>query len=318
LAAVFLLTDSLIARAAYPEHPITIVAAYAPGGSSSLAARAFSNAAKRYVDVPVLVQNKAGAGGIIGTDFVYNSQPDGYTLLLGRVATFAVLPAMEKLPYKPMKFTQLGLISTDPYTCVTSSKKPYKNLHDLVQAVKKNPGEITYSSSGTGTLTQIAAADLLSAVGVGDPRTAATHIPYKGEGPAIAAVVGGHVDFFCGNLAPVLQQIQAGNLHALFVTTKNRIPAIKKVPTVYELGYPKLGLIVGWSAIMGPPNMDKSARKRLLDVMRKVKADKKWQTTVRKLGSIPDVKTPEETKIFIRKQDQELRKIVKKLGLQIS
>lgn len=317
LIAALLLAAPLMAQAAYPDRAISIVAAYAPGGSSSLAARSFSQAAERYLDVPVLVQNKPGAGGIVGTSFVYNSQPDGYTLLLGRVATQAVVPAMEEVPYDPMKFTYLGLISKDPYTCVTSSKKPYKNLDDLVEAIKKNPGTITYSSSGTGTLTQLAAVELLNVVGVDDPRTAAIHIPYKGEGPAIAAVVGGHVDFFCGNLAPILQQIQAGNVRAFFVTTEKRIPAIKDVPTVDELGYPKLGSIIGWSAIVGPPNMDKKVINRLLNVMQQVKQDQKWQTTVRKLGSIPAVKSPAETKTFVKKQYRELKGLVQKLDLRI-
>lgn len=317
VAASLLLAVPLLGRAAYPERPVAIVAAYPPGGSSSLAARTFSTAAERYVDVPVLVQNKPGAGGIVGTSFVYNSDSAGYSLLLARVATNAVVPAMQDVPYDPMNFTYLGLISKDPYTCVTSVKKPYEDLDDLVKAIKEKPGSVIYSSSGTGTLTQLAAVQLLNVAGAQNPRTAAVHIPYQGEGPALAAVVGGHVDFFCGNLAPMLQQIQAGNVTAFFVTTEERIPAIENVPTVYELGYPKLGSIVGWSAIVGPPDMDESAVELWLDVMQKVKDDEKWRSTVTDLGSVPAVRSPEETREFVKNQYENFRGLVQKLDLRI-
>jgi tripartite-type tricarboxylate transporter receptor subunit TctC len=305
------------ATAAYPEQPVSVVVSYSPGGSSDLAARTFSTAAERYLDGNVVVQNRAGAGGIVGTDYVYNAKPDGHTLLLARVATLAVAPALQDVPYDPEKFTYLGLISKDPFTCVTSSKKPYQSLDDLTKAIQERPGTVTYSSSGAGTLTQLAAVQMLDAVGVENPRMAATHIPYKGEGPALAAVTGGHVDFFCGNLAPMLQQIQAGNVRAFFVTSDEPVESLPDVPTVAELGYPELGAIVGWSAIVGPPDMDEEARTKLLQVMQKIKADQQWQEKVRTLGSIPFIASPEETREFVQKQSRGFNSLAEKLDLRI-
>lgn len=315
--AFLVLAAPLPAHAAYPERAVAVVAAYPPGGSSSIAARTFAEAAERYVDQPVLVQNKPGAGGIVGASFVYNSDPAGYNLLLARVATNAVVPAMQDVPYDPMNFTYLGLISKDPYTCVTPAKSPYDSIDELAKAIKDNPGSVTYSSSGVGTLTQIAAVKMMSVAGIENPRTAAVHIPYGGEGPALAAVVGGHADFFCGNLAPMLQQIQAGNVNALFITTEEPIPAIENVPTVYELGYPRLGSIIGWSAIVGPPNMSDEAVDLWLNVIQEVKHDEKWRDRVTQIGSIPAVRSPKETRKFVRNQYQDFKQIVEKFDLRI-
>lgn len=305
------------ASAEFPERPVSLVVAYSPGGSSDLAARTFANAAERYLDGNIVVQNRAGAGGIVGTDHVYNADPNGYSLLLARVATLAVAPALQDVPYDPEAFTYLGLISKDPYTCVTAANKPYESLADLKNAIKESPGTVTYSSSGAGTLTQLAAVQMLDVIGVQNPKFAATHIPYQGEGPALAAVAGGHVDFFCGNLAPMLQQIQAGQVRPLFVTTDEPIPGLEDVPTVAELGYPELASIVGWSAIVGPPDMDKQAREALLEVMQKVGDDEQWRAKVEELGSIPAVMSPEETRTFVKKQYRGFQSLVQRLNLKI-
>lgn len=303
------------AQADYPSQTIEFVVSYASGGSSDLAARTFANAAERHTDASIVVQNRAGAGGVVGTEHVYNADPDGYTILLGRVATLAVGPASQDVPYDPDAMTYLGLLSTDPFACVTGPDQPYEHLDELAAEIADNPGAVTYNSSGVGSLNQFAALQLMEALDVGDPATAASHVPDQGEGPALSAVAGGHIDFFCGNLAPMLGQIQGGQVRALLVTSEERIEDIPDVPTVSELGYPELENIVGWSAIVGPPDMDEEAAAYLRDLMAQVSEDEEWRNAVLDLGSIPDIRPADESREFARNQRQGFADMVERMGL---
>jgi tripartite-type tricarboxylate transporter receptor subunit TctC len=316
LSAGCLLGITTFSQAAYPERAISVVAAYSPGGSSDIAARTFSQALERQLNTNVVVENKAGAGGIVGTDYVYTSKPDGYKLLLARVAALSVAPAMQEVPYDPDAFTYLGMISTDPYTCVTAKDKPYNNIDDLRTAVVQRPGTLTYSSSGNGTLTQIAAIELLEALGAENPRFAATHIPYTGEGPALAAVAGGHVDLFCGNLAPIRPQIESGIVRAFFITGDERVEGLEDIPTTQDIGLPELETLVGWSAIVGPPHMDESAKRILIDAMQGVKTDEQWRQRIKKLGSIPAVMNPQDTHDFAKKQRTRFNELADRYNLK--
>ncbi|WP_319784470.1 tripartite tricarboxylate transporter substrate binding protein [Oceanisphaera sp. IT1-181] len=316
LLAGCLLGTTTFVQASYPERAISVVAAYAPGGSSDIAARTFSQALERQLGTNVIVENKAGAGGIVGTDYVYRSKPDGYKLLLARVAVLSVAPVMQEVPYDPNAFTYLGMISVDPYTCVTGKDKPYNNIDELRAAVVQTPGKLTYSSSGNGTLTQIATIELLKALGAENPRFAATHIPYQGEGPALAAVAGGHVDLFCGNLAPIRPQIESGMVKAIFITGDEKIEGLEDIPSTQEIGLPELETLVGWSAIVGPPNMDEAAKQVLIDAMQGVKADEEWRQRVKNLGSIATVLEPQETYDFAKEQYTRFSALVEEFDLK--
>ncbi|MCP1677256.1 tripartite-type tricarboxylate transporter receptor subunit TctC [Natronocella acetinitrilica] len=307
---------SSAAQADYPERPIQFVVSYASGGSSDIAARSFARAAERHMDGNMVVQNRPGAAGIVGTDYVFNANPDGYTILLARVAVLAVAPALQDVPYDPDEFTYIGLLSSDPFACVTGTRKPYESIDDLAEAIRDNPGAVTYNSSGVGSLNQFAALSLIEALDVGDPESAATHVPAQGEGPALTAVAGGHVDFFCGNLAPMLSQIQSGNVRPLLVTSAERLDDIPDVPTVSELGHPELESLVGWSAIVGPPGMDEEAHTYLRDLMATVSEDEEWRETVITAGSIPHVLPPEETIDFVQTQRAGFVDLVERLDLR--
>lgn len=299
----------------YPERAIEITVSYGPGGSSDLAARTFATAAERHFDGNIVIQNRPGAGGIVGSEHVYSANPDGYKLLLGRVATLAVGPALREVPYDPNQFTYIGLLSTDPFACVTGPDSSYADFSDLREAIIAAPGDVTYNSSGIGSLNQFAALRLIEAMGLDDPATAATHVPDAGEGPALSAVAGGHIDFFCGNLAPMLQQIKSGQVQPLMVTSMQRSEDLPNVPTVSELGYPELGNLVGWSALVGPPDMEETARSFLLELMQAVESDERWQEEVRQLGSIPDIRSPQESHEFARVQREGFEDLVERLGL---
>lgn len=314
-AAAALVTGAAQAQEEFPERPIEITVSYGSGGSSDLAARTFASAAERHLDGNIVVQNRPGAGGIVGSEHVYNAEPNGHHLLLGRVATLAVGPALKDVPYDPDRFTYIGLLSTDPFACVTGPDQAYSDLAGLKEAIEESPGSVTYNSSGVGSLNQFASLRLLEAMGFDNPANAATHVPDEGEGPALSAVAGGHVDFFCGNLAPMLQQIEGGQVQPLLVTSEERHEDLPDVPTVSELGHSGLENIVGWSALVGPPDMNDEARTALVDLMQEVKTDERWQEKVRELGSIPDIRSPQASREFARKQRQGFEDLVERLDL---
>jgi tripartite-type tricarboxylate transporter receptor subunit TctC len=301
----------------YPKKPVTIVAAYGPGGASDMATRTIAATAPNYLQQGVLVVNKTGAGGTVGSIYAYKARPDGYTLLLARVATHAVSPAMKNLPYKPMDFTILGLLEKNPFVCATSTKRPYKTLENLLDAIKANPGKLTYGSAGVGTLLQVAAVMLIDEAGIPNAKTAATHVPYKGGGLAALAVLKNEVDFVCTNLSALIGHIQSGKLRALVTTMPKRLKSIPDVPTARELGYPGLEVAVGWSALVGPPNMNAEASKKWIEVLAKLKTDKSWIKLTQKLGSVPNILPPDETKKFIEYSYGKMNALVTKLGMKI-
>jgi len=301
---------------AYPTEPIELVVSYAAGGISDIMARSFAQALEDKIDATVVVQNRPGAAGIVGTNHVYNAKPDGHTLLLARIATMAVAPALQKVPYETENFSVVGLLATDPYACVTGTRKPYESFEELKEAIQENPGNITYSSSGVGSLNQFGALRLLELMDIGDAKTIATHVPNAGEGPALTAVAGGHIDFFCGNVAPILPQIKSGTVRGLVVATPERHPDMPNVPTAQELGIGEFNDVVGWSAIIAPPNTDDNAIATLGDAMQKIKNDEAWQEQIYKLGAVPNVMSPEETEKFIKDQNKFYSQMVKRLDLR--
>lgn len=309
---------SIAAAAGYPSKPITLIAPYGPGGASDLAARTLASTAPNYLKQPVLVINRTGAGGVTGSTFVYNSKPDGYTLLLARIGSQTVSPAMKSnIPYKYNKFTYLGLLEVNPVICATSVNKPYKTLADLKKAIEAKPGQLSYSSAGVGTLLQVAAVMVMDQIGIKNPIKAAIHVPFKGGGNAATAAVTGQVDFVCTNSSALVGYIQGGKLRPLLVTTPKRLKDAPNAPTVRELGYPDLEVLVGWSGVAAPPGTPKQVVDKWADVLQKVKKDKSWNRFTTRLGSVPHILGPKETVKFVNKQYKVFSSLVDRLGMQI-
>lgn len=318
-APLVLIAGASIATAAnYPSKPITLIAPYGPGGASDLAARTLASTAPTYLKQPVLVINRTGAGGVTGSTVVYNSKPDGYTLLLARIGSQTVSPAMKSnIPYKYNKFTYLGLLEVNPVICATSTSKPYKTLADLKKAIEVNPGKLSYSSAGVGTLLQVAAVMVMDQIGIKDPIKAAIHVPFKGGGNAATAAVTGQVDFVCTNSSALVGYIQGGKLRPLLVTTPKRLKDAPDAPTVRELGYPDLEVLVGWSGVAAPPGTPKAVVDKWAEVLQKVKKDKSWNGFTHHLGSVPHILSPEETVKFVNKQYKVFSSLVDRLGMKI-
>ncbi|MCF8041294.1 MAG: tripartite tricarboxylate transporter substrate binding protein [Desulfarculaceae bacterium] len=314
LAAVALLGG--IAFAEYPTKPVTLVAPYGPGGASDLAARSLAAVAPSYVKEPVVVVNRTGAGGVVGSAVVARSKPNGYTLLLSRVGCNGVAPAINmKTPYTWDGFTFLGLLELNPVVYVVQSTSPFKSLKEAVEAIKKSPGKYSYSTSGPTTILNMGFQKLLADADL--PSSAVKMVPYKGGGGAKTALLGGHVDFLCINLSTVIDQIQAGKLRALAVTTPERFPMIPEVPTVKEAGFPDLDVIIGWSGLWGPPKLPANVVNVWTEALQQVAKDKTWLKMTKSLGSLPYIKSPEETKAFVKKQFTVYRQLGEKLGLVI-
>ncbi len=316
ILSVILGIFSTTAWAEYPTKPVTLVAPYGAGGASDLAARTLAAAIPSYLNQPVIVINRTGAGGITGSTVVFKSRADGYTLLLGRVGCNSLVPALNQtIPYKWDSFTFLGMLELNPFVFVVKADSPYKSLKDLLDAIKAKPGTLNYSHSGPQGLLALGSQMLLDQAGLDS--SAATGIPYKGGGGAKTALLGGHVDFLGINLAPVLDQIQAGKLRALAVTTSEPFISIPDVPTMRACGYPGMEKAIGWSVLLGPPNLPETVVKKWQEALSKVAEDKTWLKITKSLGSIPNIMESKETRQFVKNQYVTYKKLGEKLGLTI-
>ncbi len=300
----------------YPSKPIQLVAPFGPGGDADLAARNLAAAAHAHLPQPMVVMNRAGAGGTVGTLAVKEAAPDGYTLLLSRVGSHAIAPAIQPgLKYKWNDFTFISLLELNPMVCIVRADSPVKTLTDLVDSLKKNPGKLTYSTSGTGTVLNFATQTLFDAAKLG--KNAAVEVPYKSGGEAATAVASSQADFSCLNLGPALPLMRGNRVRAIVQTVPERFKDLPDVPTAREAGYPQLEVMVGWSALVGPPNMPKDVVNRLSAAMAKIGADPKWTSGTEKIGGMPKPTTPEEAAKFVGEQVAVYERLGKLLNIEI-
>jgi tripartite-type tricarboxylate transporter receptor subunit TctC len=304
------------AQSAYPNKPITLIAAFAAGGESDLAARNLAQHAQKYLNnQPLVVINRVGASGQIGSMATRTAPADGYTLLAARIASHAILPAMElKTPYKWNEFTLISLLELDPIVCVVPRDAPWKGMPDLIDGMRRQPGKLNFSTSGAGTVQNLGVQYLFSVAGL--PKDAAVGIHYKGGGEVTTSLLGGQVQFACNNLNTLYAHIKAGVLRALMTTTAERLKELPDVPTARELGWPEMEKIVGWTALVGPPGLTKEVQDKWAEVMQKLAADPDWIAGNAKLSGIPAVRSAAETEKFMREQYEMYEKIAISLGVR--
>ncbi len=299
----------------YPIKPITIVVPYVAGGDADQSARNLATVAQNSLKQSIVVMNKGGASGAIGSQFVKDAAPDGYTLLLARVGSQAVLPAMKSdLSYKWNDFTFIGLLELNPVVCVVHPDSPYKTFDELTKAIVSQPGKLNYSSSGPGTILNFAPQLMLQTLKL--KPDAAVNISYKGGSEAVLAVLSREVDFSCGNLTSALTQINAGKLRALVVTTPERVKEIPNVPTAREAGMTPLETIVGWSALYGPPKMTPEIVARWTEVLALAEKDAGWQAGNVRYGGIPRILSPTDTERFAASQYASYSRLSNQLGIK--
>ena len=290
------------AHAAYPERALTVISPFSAGGDADLAARTFASAASRALGQPVVVLNKPGASGVIGSAQVVASPPDGYTLLLARTGSQAIMPAVmpTNTRYKWNDYTFIGMLEINPYGCVVNAKSPYKTFEDLTNAIKTRGETLNYGTAGVLTTNDMGPRQLFRLLKVTDK--APMQIPYKGTGEAVVSLLAGETQFSCGSLGTFTSHIKDGALRALMVTTPERLKDMPDVPTAKELGYPDMQGIVGWSAVYAPPGLPDPIKATLTQALQTIAKDEQWRAMTAQTGSLPYVQSPEDTQEFARQQ----------------
>jgi tripartite-type tricarboxylate transporter receptor subunit TctC len=307
--------DNALAEEAYPTRPISLVAPYSVGGDADLAARNFAAAAQLALGQPVVVLNKTGGSGVLGSAYVIASPPDGYTLLLARIGSQAILPAIQpkKARYKWDQYTFLSTLELNPYGCLVNSSSKYHSFKDLVDGIRTKGKSLNYGTAGVLTANDMGPRLLFKLLKVGDQ--VPTEIPYRGTGETAQSLLANQTDFSCGSLGSFLGFVQAGELRVLMVTTSKRMDSMPDVPTASELGYPEMEGIVGWSAVLGPPDLPAAVRDKLVAAIKTVSNDPAWLAGTARTGSVPYVLSAEETKDFIGKQFHLYQSLGESLGL---
>jgi tripartite-type tricarboxylate transporter receptor subunit TctC len=300
-----------VAQEKYPNRPITMVAPFPPGGVADLTARPVAAAMEKVLNNPVVVVNKTGAAGAVGMSFVANSKPDGYTLLMA-LSSISIIPEADKLfgrqpAYTMDQLSPIALISADPTVFVVNSSRPWKTVKEFVDDAKKRPGEISYSSSGVyGTLHM--AMEMLSHAAAINLK----HVPYAGAGPALTAILGGHVDTLASGPAVVIPQIKAGKLRALAGWGAKRVAALPDLPTFKELGYDAEFYI--WAGLFAPRGTPEPVMKRIREAVKQSVNTAEFKSAMEKLQTpIAYLDAPEFQK-FWDKDAKMLADAIKRIG----
>jgi tripartite-type tricarboxylate transporter receptor subunit TctC len=310
-AAVFPFAVS--AQSEYPNKPLRLIVPFPPGGSTDIVGRIVAQRLSEKLGQQIVVDNRGGAGGTIGTEAAAKASPDGYTLAVGTTSTHAVAPgAYSKLGYDPVKdFAPVSLVAVTPYLLVVNAQVPAKSLKEFVTLAKSQPGKLNYASAGAGSTTHLAMEMLKDVAAIN-----VVHIPYKGNGPAEVAVLAGEVQTIFGSMPALLAQVKANKLRALAVGTARRSPAVPDVPTVAELGYPGFEAAL-WLGIVAPAGTPSRVVERLARELNAIVATPDFRESMDKNGAEPISNTPEQFAILIRQEADRYGKVVKALGIKL-
>jgi tripartite-type tricarboxylate transporter receptor subunit TctC len=316
LAAAFcagaLLQTAGAAAQAWPAKPIRLMVPFPPGGSTDIVARIVAQKLGEKLGQPIVIENRGGAGGTIGTALIAKSAPDGYNLAVASTSTHVVAPGVyAKLDYDPVKdFAPVGLMAISPYLLVVNPSVPAKSVQELVALAKKQPGKLNYASAGVGSTTQLAMEMLKSASG-----TFMLHIPYNGNGPAGTAVVGGQVEILFGSLPALLGHAKGGRVRALAVGTPKRSPSLPDVPTVAESGYPGFDASL-WLAIVAPAGTPQAIIDRVNREIASIVSAADTREAFDKAGTEPLTGTPADLAAMIRDGVPKYAQIIKRAGVK--
>jgi len=293
------------ALAAYPEKSITIVVPTAAGGANDAMARVVGQAMSAALKVPVVVDNKAGANGAIASEFVMRAAPDGYTLMLGYVATHAMNPALQKLRYDPVKdFEPVGMVGTSATLMVVNPSVKANNAKELVAALKAAPDKTSYASAGNGTAPHFAAEMFKLSTG-----TSMLHVPYKGSAPAVTDTIGGQTQVMFPSLFTAIPYVKGGKLKAIGVAGSKRSPLMPEVPTLKEQGIDNVD-VSQWYGIFAPAKTPQPVIEQLNKVLNQALADKSVIKKLEDHGAEVETMSSEQMRTYVQQEQVKWKKVV--------
>jgi len=315
LAVLLFLGWSAVASAqdAYPSRPIRLIVSFTPGGGADLTARTVGQGMAETLRQPVVVENRPGANGLLGATAVAKSAPDGYTMLLTDRGALGVNPSLYKqLPYDPLRdFEYVGIVTSAPYVLVIDPKLAAKSLGELARLAKAKPGGINYASFGVASMAQLNLEALKARLGID-----LTHVPYKGAGPAVQAVVAGEAGVTIASPAAVLGFVRDGRLRALAIGAPSRSPLLPEVPTLTEAGGDEDTLVPTYFAFALPAGTPRAIAERLHEAMKRAVSAPEIAERLRAAGLEPTGGTGDALRELVARDIPRFRKIIQDVGIQ--
>lgn len=311
LTLVVIGTSSAFAQS-YPNRSIKVVVPWPPGQATDIAARLVAEKLASVLGQALVIDNRPGAGGVIGTDFASKSPADGYTLLAGSSGPMTISPSVQKVPYDPQKdFAPISLFQTNQFVLVVHPSLPANNAKDLIAMLKANPGKYSFSSAGNAS-TQHLCVELFNFMA----QVTATHVPYKGSAPSLTDVVGGQITYTMDTVPAVIGHVKAGRLKALAVSKTERSTVLPEIPTVGETSDMSGYEMSGWIGLLAPAGTPRDIVARLSTEVRKVLQLPDVSERFVALGMDSAGNTPEDFAEFIRKQNARYGAIVKQANVR--
>ncbi len=282
IVAVAITGQALASAQDWPQRPVTLIVPYAAGGNTDGIARIAAQRLSEALGQQFVVENRPGAGGAIAADVVSKAAPDGHTLLVAALPVMAIVPVINKVRYDPIKdFTPISNIATNPFVIVVNKDVPVKTLKEFVEYAKARKGELSYGSAGIGSLNHLSMALFLKQAGL-----EMTHVPYKGNAPALSDVVAGHIPAMFSNFSDAMPQAKAGNVRMIALSSDTRNPLAPDVPTVAESGYPDFAILT-WNGLVAPANTPEPIVEKIAAVLSAAVKDEKFAARLSEFGVDP-------------------------------
>ncbi len=295
----------------WPSRPIRLIVPFAPGGNTDAVARVTAEYMQTALKgASVIVENRGGAGGIVGTEAVAKAPPDGYTLCVCSIGSITIAPALEKRPYDPLKdLIPVSLLGTNALVLIAHPSLQAKSIQDVIKLAKEKPKSLDYGSSGVGGLMHVSALLFQAKTG-----TELVHVPYRGGAPATQGLVSGDVKLVFANMSDAIGQIEGGTVRALAVTTASRTPAAPQIPTIAESGVPGFHA-ESWNALFAPAGTPPAIVDRLAKVAADMAKDPAVQKRMADFGSVAAANTPQEFAKMLQDETAQWADLLKQSGL---
>lgn len=312
IAALALIGSTVASAQSYPNHPIKVVVPWPPGQATDIAARTVAEKLALVLGQQLIIDNRPGASGMIGTEFASKASPDGYTILAGSSGPISISPNVQRVSYDPQRdFEPICLLASNPYVLVTHPSLPVSNVLEFIALLRANPGKYAFASSGSGSTSH-----LITELFNTSARITALHVPYKGSAPAITDVIAGHVAYTFETSAAVVAHVKAGRLKALAVSSAKPALALPELPTIADAGNLPGFDMRAWIGLLAPAGMPREMRMRLATETQRVLESQETKDRFITLGLEPALLMPEEFAAFLKRQNDRYASIAKQANIK--